>query len=334
MLVMRNALLTAIGFTLIGGATSSAATITVAGDGSGTYKTVQEAVAAAPADSVERTIIHIKPGTYQGPIIVPKEKSKLTFEGEEAATTILTWDHNQNEPAPPGSDKTNPGVQVIADDFRAEQITFQNIAGDHGQALALRVDGDREVFKNCRLLGWQDTLMINKGRDYFKDCYIAGRVDFIYGSATAVFDHCEIHSRNGGHVTAANTPQDQPYGYVFLNCKLTGDAIAWDPASTNPATTQKAKVTPMADLGRPWRPYAAVAYINCEMGDHIKPAGWDNWRSAANEKTARYSEYNSTGPGANPDKRVPWEKQLSKEEAEQYTIKNVLGGNDNWTPEE
>jgi pectinesterase len=176
--------------------------------------------------------------------------------------------------------------------------------------------------------------MVNNGRQYFKDCYIAGRVDFIYGSATAVFDRCEIHSRNGGHVTAASTPQLRSFGFVFLSCKLTGDDVPWDAAATNPATTEPAqKPNKMADLGRPWRPNAAVAYINCEMGDHIKPAGWDNWRNPNNEKTARYVEYNSTGPGANPDKRVAWAKQLSKEEAEKYTVATVLGGNDHWDPE-
>jgi pectinesterase len=174
--------------------------------------------------------------------------------------------------------------------------------------------------------------MVNNGRQYFKDCYIAGRVDFIYGSATAVFDDCEIHSRNGGHVTAASTPQDHPFGFVFLNCKLTGDAIAWDPATTDPATTQKARVTPQGDLGRPWRPYAAVAYIKCEMGDHIKPAGWNNWGRAENEKTARYSEYKTTGPGANPDKRFAWTKQLSDDEAVGYTISAILAGADHWDP--
>ena len=106
---------------------------------------------------------------------------------------------------------------VLGDDFRAENITFQNTSGDHGQALALRVDGDRASFKNCRMLGWQDTLMMNQGRQYFADCYIEGRVDFIYGSATGVFAKCEIKSKNGGHVTAASTPENQAFGFVFLS---------------------------------------------------------------------------------------------------------------------
>ena len=276
---MRNAFLIAIGFTLIGGATTSAATLTVAGDGSGTYKTVQEAVAAASADSAERTIIHIKPGTYRGPIIVPKEKSKLTFEGEDAATTILTWDHNQNEPAPPGSDKTNPGVQVIADDFRAEQITFQNVSGDHGQAVALYVDGDRgrsSATAGCSAGRTRSTPMT--GREYYEDCYIEGRVDFIFGGATAVFDHCEIHSKNGGYVTAARTPQDSR----SATSSSTANSPATPPRGTRPAPIPRRLRRARAAEGRT-RPSLAsirgVAYINCEMGDHIKPEGWDNWRS-------------------------------------------------------
>src|SRR5262249_10365031 len=156
--------------------------------------------------------------------------------------------------------------------FRAENITFQNVSGDHGQALALRVDGDRALFNHCRLLGWQDTLMINKGREYFTNCYIEGRVDFIYGSDTAVFYRCEIHRKNGRPVTAASTPEDKPFGFVFLDCKLTGDPAPWvDPTNGVAANARK---NPLADLGRPWRPYASVAYIRCEMGDHINPVGW------------------------------------------------------------
>jgi len=295
-----------------------AKTITVAADGSGDYKTIHEAIAAVPTDSPDRTVIHIKPGTYdEGQIILPDGKSKVTFEGEDAATTILTYALNVNDPVPPEQPakfKGN-GVVILANDFRAEKITFQNTSGDHGQAMALRVDGDRAAFYHCRLLGWQDTLLLHGGRQYFQDCYLEGRVDFIYGAATAVFDRCEIHSKNGGYVTAASTPQDHPFGLVFLNCTLTGEGKP-------------------AYLGRPWRPFASVTYINCQMGDHIRPEGWDNWRNPDNEKTARYAEYNSTGPGANPANRVAWSKQLSKEEADKIMIRAVLGGKDGWNPAE
>jgi pectinesterase len=310
-------------------------TLTVAADGSGDFKTVQEAIAAVPDNSPDRTVIHIKPGRYQGPILLPATKSNVTFAGEDAEKTILTYALNVYEfqEDQPRSFR-GTGVVILGDDFHAEKITFQNTSGDHGQALALRIDGDRAVLKDCRMLGWQDTLMINEGRQYFKDCTIEGRVDFIYGSGTAVFDHCEIHSKNGGHVTAASTPPDHPYGFVFLNCRLTGDPTSWSNPYPDPATRGGTAGVPMADLGRPWRPYGSVTYINCEMGDHIKPEGWDNWRNPENEKTARYAEYNSTGPGANPSKRVAWSKQLTKEQADQITVDAVLGGPDGWKPNE
>ena len=174
--------------------------------------------------------------------------------------------------------------------------------------------------------------MINNGREYFTNCYIAGRVDFIYGSAAAVFDRCEIHSKNGGHVTAANTPKDRPYGFVFLNCSLTGDSRPWIDPQGVAANTNKDGSVSKADLGRPWRPYASVTYVNCDMGDHIRPDGWNNWRNPTNELTARYAEYRSTGPGANPDQRVKWSKQLTDEEARDLTVEKVLGGPDGWNP--
>ncbi|MGN6371355.1 MAG: pectinesterase family protein [Phycisphaerae bacterium] len=310
-------------------------TLTVKADGSGDFKTVQEAVNAASG----KTTIHLGAGEFQGPVVIPAEKTGITLVGEGPEKTVITWAHNVYEPGPAGADKFNPGLHVRGDDFTAENLTVQNTSGDHGQALAVRVDADRVVMRNCHITGWQDTLMVNVpqgrqvGRQYFDHCYIEGRVDFIYGSGTAVFDHCEIHSKNGGHVTAASTPEDHPFGFVFLDCKLTGDDVPWNPATTNPATTQKVqKANKMADLGRPWRPYAAVAYIRCEMEDHIKPTGWNNWGKASNEKTARYSEFESTGPGGKGDQRVPWAKQLTAEEAGKYTVENVLGGGDRWDP--
>jgi pectinesterase len=330
----RMAAAAALAALLVGGGAGlmEAKTINVAADGTGDAKTIQQAIDAAPSRSAQRTIIHIRPGVYAGPFLVPKDKPNLTLEGDDPATTVLTWDRNVRDPIPAGHDGFNPGLQVRADGFEAARLTIQNTSGDHGQALALRVDGDREIFTDCRIIGWQDTLMINNGRDYFKDCYIAGRVDFIYGSATAWFQDCEIHSRNGGHITAASTPQDHPYGFVFADCKLTGDATAWDPATTNPSTTQKPKVTPKADLGRPWRPYASVTYLHCEMGPHLKPEGWNNWGKASNEQTARYSEHHSTGPGAAPDRRASWSHQLTDAQAARITVQSVLGGEDHWDP--
>lgn len=303
----------------------------VAADGGGDFRTLQAAIAAVPDDNPIRIVFHIRPGVYQGQIVLPNSKPNVTFEGDDVEKVILTYALNVHEPPPAGVSPKYAGIGVVilGDNFHAKNITFQNTSGDHGQALALRADGDRAIFDHCRMLGWQDTLRVDDGRDYFTNCYIAGRVDFIYGSGTAVFDHCEIHSRNGGHVTAANTPRDQSFGFVFLNCRLTGDSNPWVNPEGPPVNEN---AHPLADLGRPWRPYASVAYINCWMDDHIKPEGWNNWGKTSNEATARYSEYHSTGPGANPDQRVKWAHQLSAQQAGAYTVANLLHGDDGWDP--
>jgi pectinesterase len=292
----------------------AADTITVAADGSGQFKAVQAAIDSIPANNTAPVTVHIKPGTYKERVRVPKDKRFITLQGDDAKTTVLTYDLAAPKSIPPSTQPVGTSgsysTLVEADDFVAENLTFENSAGEVGQAVALRTIGERQAFYNCRLIGWQDTLYTHEGKQYFKDCYIEGRVDFIFGKAVVAFEDCHIHSKNGGFVTAAATPQDKPYGYLFLRCKLTGDGAT-------------------ALLGRPWRPYAAVAFINCEIGDHIGPAGWNNWGKAENEKTARYVEYGNTGPGADTGKRVPWAKQLSADQAKQYTVENVLGG---WKP--
>jgi polygalacturonase len=294
-------------------AIASPRTFTVAEDGSGDFATIQGAVNAIPANSSKHYVIHIKPGVYKERIVVPKDRQHVSFIGDDPARTVISHRSSANDLGPQGKPigtfNTNI-VRIDGDDFLAENITFENTAGDMGQALALSATGDRQIFRNCRMLGWQDTLYANGGRQYYDHCYIEGRVDFIFGSATAVFDHCEIHSRDGGHVTAASTPQDHPFGYVFLDCKLTGEGAP-------------------ADLGRPWRDYAAVAWVRCEMGSHIKPEGWTNWHDTQRDKTARYSEYKTTGLGANVKGRVAWSHQLTDEQATKYTVENIFK---DWNP--
>ncbi|MEK7781257.1 MAG: pectinesterase family protein [Verrucomicrobiota bacterium] len=302
----------------------------VAFDGSGSHTNVQEAVNAAPDNGTNWFIILVKPDVYEGQVIIPKTKRFIHIVGEDRATTVLTWPYNVNDRKPNQPYQFDPGFVVVGNDFRAENLTFENSSGDHGQALAVRVDNDRAVFENCRLLGWQDTLMVNNGRHYFTNCFIAGRVDFIYGSATAVFDRCEIQSKNGGYITAASTPKEKEFGLVFLNCKLTGDPKPWNPPV---GQTQFEKSDVKAYLGRPWRSSASVAFLNCEIGAHIRPEGWHNWGNPTNEITARYAEYNSTGAGANPAARVKWAKQLTDAEAKDYTVERILKGKDGWSPQ-
>jgi len=304
----------------------------VSADGTGTCTNLQSAIAAAPASGTNWFTILVKPGVYQGQFMIPKEKRHVRIIGEAVDKTVLTWPYNVNDRKNQGitTYQFDPGMVVVGDDFYAENLTIENTSGDHGQALALRVDNDRAVFNHCRILGWQDTLMVNNGRHYFTNCLIAGRVDFIYGSATAVFDHCEILSKNGGYVTAASTPVNHPFGLVFLNCNLTGDPTPWNvPAGQ----TQFEKSDVKTYLGRPWRSTANVNFINCEMGGHIKPVGWHNWGNVTNEQTARYVEYNSTGAGANPSARVKWARQLTADEAKPYTLENIFKTGDNWQPQ-
>ena len=296
--------------------------ITVAVDGSGDFKTVQEAVNAAPADKSVSFLVHIKPGVYREKIMIPNHKGPIVFLGEDAATTVLTFDDYAGRI---GADSRKIGtgrsatVTVRADDFMARNITFENSAGPIGQAVALSVSSDRASYRKCRFLGWQDTLLVNGNRQYFEDCYISGHEDFIFGASTAWFERCELYCRLGGAITAASTPQKQPFGLVFSNCKITAA----------PMQERKAHRRLTTILGRPWRPYASVIFLNTEMSDVVAPAGWENWNNPDNEKTVRYAEYHSTGPGAHPRERVPWSRQLTQAQANAITVDKVLDG---WNP--
>ena len=295
--------------------------ITVAADGSGMFRTVQAAVDAMPLYPHRTYTIHIAPGTYSEQITIPRLKFGLNFVGDDPATTILTFALGAPMPGPDGKPMgtfATPSVRILADDFSAQNLTIQNTFGPHGQALAIEIAGDRIAFDNCRFLGWQDTMFADSnGRNYFHNCYIEGHVDFIFGRSTAVFDACEIRSKDKGYLTAASTQQLTPFGYVFVHCKLTADPKVKDAS---------------VYLGRPWRPFGATAFIDCQMGPQIRPEGWFNWKNRENEKTARYAEYGNTGPGAVTSKRVPWAHQLTDSEAARYDIAKILAGSDGWTP--
>jgi pectinesterase len=278
----------------------------------GEYQTVQAAVDAA----AQHSVIHIQPGIYRERVVVPYAKAFLTFRGDDPATTIVTNNSHAGLPGPKGPINTfaTQTVFVQANDFTAENLTFENSAGNRGQAVALTIMGDRGIFRNCRFLGYQDTLLPQAGRQYFDRCYISGAVDFIFGGSAAWFDRCTIHVTANGYITAANTTRDQRYGYVFDHARIDGEP--------NVKTV----------LGRPWRPWSATVFLNTEMSDAILPAGWNNWNDPAREKTVRYAEYGSTGPGAASPARVPWARQLTEGEAVEFTMENVLGGLDGWNP--
>jgi pectinesterase len=300
--------------------TSAQTNIVVAPDGSGQFKTVQEAINAVPQTTRfdNPAIIHIKPGVYKELIYVQHEKRFVHLVGDDPEKTILTYNLNANmigaDSKPIGTFRT-PSTFIDADDFTVENITFENTAGPVGQALAIRVEGDRVVFRNCRFLGWQDTILLNRGRQYFENCYITGHVDFIFGAATAWFENCRIHILRDGYITAASTPPQQPFGFVFSHSRITAEAP-----------------TIKTYLGRPWRPYASTIFLNTEMSEVIRPEGWNNWSQPDRESTSRYAEFGSTGPGAKPAERVKWAKQLTEAEAKVITLQRVLGGADNWNP--
>ncbi|MBC3541173.1 pectinesterase family protein [Rufibacter sediminis] len=290
--------------------------LVVTQDGSGDHATIQSAVDAIPAFPNERIEILIKNGIYREKLVISSWKTNLTFLGEDRDKTIIVW----NDYSGKGQINTFTSYTVLVqgNGFRAENLTFQNDAGPVGQAVALHVEADRCVFRNCRILGDQDTVYagVDNSRQYYVNCYIEGTTDFIFGPATAVFQNCTIHCKKNSYITAASTPQHQPYGFVFLNCTITTSA------------PQATKVY----LGRPWRPYAQTVFLNTELGAHILPEGWHNWNKPDAEKTALYAEYKSTGPGAAPEKRVAWSKQLSWKEARKYKPERILAGDDHWNP--
>jgi pectinesterase len=288
---------------------------TVAKDGSGNYSTIQQAINAVRDLSEQKVTINIKNGVYKEKLIIPSHKIKIAFVGENKDQTIITFDDYSGK----GNINTYTShtVLVQGNDFSAENLTIENSAGPVGQAVALHVEADRVVIKNCKILGNQDTLFpaTDTSRQYYLNCYIEGTTDFIFGAATAVFENCHIHSKKNSYITAASTSVNQPYGFVFLNCKLIADAAF-----------QKVY------LGRPWRSYAKTVFINTEMGTHILPEGWHTWNNNDNHKTTFYAEYGSYGPGFVKDKRVEWSKQLTKKEAKQYSLKNIFAGNVSWLP--
>ncbi|MFD2661296.1 pectinesterase family protein [Paenibacillus thailandensis] len=289
-----------------------ASVIVVAKDGSADFTTVQAAIDAIPEGNTARTVIYIRDGTYEEQIRVPKTKRAISFVGESKENTILTYTGIT------GTGFNETATFVESDDFTAENITFANGAGSQGAANALDVSGDRAYFNNVRMLGYQDTLLVHDAGDriYVKNSYIEGAVDFIYGPAIAVFDSSVIHNvRSGGYVTAASTPDNQEYGYLFVNSKITGEEGLSD-----------------VYLGRPWRPFAHVVFMNSELDPLVHRAGWHNWGRPSNEETAKYYEFNNFGPGADPADRAAWSKQLTPEEASAYTVHRMMRGADGWDP--
>ena len=307
----------------------------IAADGTGDFYSIQRALDVAK----EGQVLMVSPGEYREVLTVTKPNITIRSHNPDASKTVVVDDHSAGQN---GGTLHSATVNVKADNFTAENITFENDfnkthpqlpAGS--QALALLVTGDRAIFHNVRLLGNQDTVYAGSrgceagekncrpARQYFSDCYIAGNVDFIFGDGKAVFDHCEIHStpHDGGFITAQSKHYPgQDSGFVIDHCTLTQDP----------------GVTGNVYLGRPWRPYATVVYLHTEMGDKIAPAGWREWHPGETHslETAFFAEFDSTGPGAHPKERDPHTHFLTPEEAKQYEPAVFLRGADNWDPTE
>ena len=295
-------------------------TLVVARDGTGEFRTVQEAIEVCRAFMDYHKVIFVKKGVYKEKLIVPQWLQNIEILGEDRDQTVITYDDHANiktaeRPNGIGTFRTYT-VKVEANDITFRNITIENNAARLGQAVALHTEGDRLVFVNCRFIGHQDTVYTGmpNTRIYFRDCYICGTTDFIFGPSTAWFEQCTIHCLSNSYITAASTPKDVPYGYIFNRCRVTvADGVEKE------------------YLGRPWRDYGYTLFMNCELPAQIRPEGWHHWQKER-EQTARYLEYQNTGAGANRSERVAWSRELTKKEAAQITPENVFRQETTWIP--
>lgn len=296
-------------------------TLFVARDGTAEFRNIDDAIEVCRAFMEYHKVIFVKKGTYKEKLIVPSWLTNIEICGEDRDNTIITYDDHANVFIP-GTDRKmgtfrTYTVRVDGNDITFRNITIENNAARLGQAVALHTQGDRLTFVNCRILGNQDTVYTGgiNTRLYFKDCHIEGTTDFIFGPSTAWFENCTILSRTDSYITAASTPQNVEYGYVFNRCKIV-------------AAEGVSKVY----LGRPWRPFAHTLFMNCQLGKHILPVGWHNWSNTQNEKTTRYCEYDNHGEGAATKERAAWTRQLTRKEAAKVTLENVFRQNGGWIP--
>ena len=294
-------------------------TLFVARDGTAEFRNIDDAIEVCRAFMDYHKVIFVKKGTYKEKLIIPSWLTHIEICGEDRDQTIITYDDHANVKRPEtglpmGTFRTYT-LKIEGNDITLKNITIENNSARLGQAVALHTEGDHLLFINCRFLGHQDTIYTGVAgtRLYFKNCYIEGTTDFIFGPSTAWFENCIIKSKSNSYVTAASTPADQEYGYIFNHCKLIAD-----------------EGVDKVFLGRPWRPYAYTLFMNCELGKHIRPEGWNNWGNKDNEKTARYAEYNNTGEGSDYFHRVAWSKQLTKKEALKITPEAVFSQETKW----
>lgn len=300
----------------------NADTLVVARDGTGQFRTVDEAIEVCRAFMDYHKVIFVKKGTYKEKLILPSWLQNIEICGEDRDLTVITYDDHANIRTPErpngmGTFRTYT-IKVEGNGITFKNITIENNSARLGQAVALHTEGDRLTFINCRFLGHQDTIYTGVAgtRLFFKDCYIEGTTDFIFGPSTAWFEHCDIFCKANSYITAASTPQEITYGYIFNNCTV----------SCAPDVTK-------VYLGRPWRDYGYTLFMHCSLPAQIRPEGWHHWEEQR-KQTARYLEFENTGEGAATDKRAAWSRQLTKKEAKAVTLQNVFMHTDQWNPAE
>lgn len=316
----------------------------VAQDGSGDYTTLQAAINAAPDNQEQRFVIYIRNGKYDTEkLIIPATKKNLTLRGENRNRTVISY-HLYDCKSPDSGNKcpaeswllwkdnadlirTSATLTILADGCHVENLTIENTAGPVGQALALTLRGDKLIFSRCDLLGYQDTILLGQDgqRNYFVDCLVLGRTDYIYGGGIGYFQKCEIRSYGGGWITAPSTPENQMYGFVFNRCNFT--YIGQSPRKGDDGN-------PIA-IGRPWHNYPKVAILNSTMCEQMHPKGWPttwNMKYAADSDKLHLYEYNNKGKGADMSERAQWKglRALTADEAKEYTIEKVVGDIKTW----
>jgi pectinesterase len=299
------------------------------------YKTIQQALDHAPEAPHGRIFIEIVPGTYNERINVTQNRPRVTLIGLGKTPREVVITASQNAKSAGGTFFTET-AEINGDNFEADNITFENAAGQTGQAVAAAVRSDRAIFKRCVFLGDQDTLFADYGRQYYLDSYIQGGVDFIFGNATAVFDHSEIHIIRPGFLTAqSRTADTQTTGYVIDHSRVTSSIPA--PPETATTDTPDTAAQPQRRqffLGRPWRAYSRVIVMHTELPDDLNPAGWSLWsRNDPTPPKAFYAEFENSGPGSQPGERAPWSHQLTPTQAATFSARQFLRGPDHWDPE-
>lgn len=283
---------------------SSSKVIKVDPSGKGDFKTIQAAVDSVPTNNNQEIVISIEPGTYREKVTVPVDKPFVTMSGSSSGSTVITWSSGRNL-------VYSATLTVLAPNFVGKSLTIENTFGPSAQAAALRVSGDKTAFYACRMLSFQDTLLDDRGRHYYKDCYIEGGTDFICGSGFSLFDNCHLHSTSAqaGVITAhMRTSAAENTGFFFVNCKITGAGTTL--------------------LGRPWGPYARVVFAKTNMSKEIVPEGWEDWNNPDNQRTTYFAEFENPGPGGNGPQRVKWSHQLSSDEAAPFMTQSLINGQD------